>query len=101
MKLNVFGPAFGDDPQVREDASPIKHVRPGLPPFLLFYADHDLPTIPGMTQEMHQALQEQGCESSLCEVEHRNHNSIIFRAIKEEDPVGQGMLAFIRRLSGS
>src|SRR5262249_17908542 len=35
LHLNVFGPAFGDDPDVRKSASPITHVRPGLPPFLI------------------------------------------------------------------
>src|SRR5262249_14555624 len=38
IKLNVFGPMFGNDPQVRADASPINHVRPGLSPFLILSA---------------------------------------------------------------
>jgi acetyl esterase/lipase len=46
LSLNVFGPAFGDDPQVRAAASPINHVRPGLPPFLIISAEKDLPTLP-------------------------------------------------------
>jgi acetyl esterase/lipase len=38
LSVNVFGLAFGDDPDARADASPINHVRPGLPPFLLVCA---------------------------------------------------------------
>jgi acetyl esterase/lipase len=45
MSLNVFGPAFGNDSLVRESASPLSHVRPGLPPFLIFSAEQELPTL--------------------------------------------------------
>jgi len=96
-RVNVFGPVFGNDPQEREAASPIKHVRPGLPPFLLFCAEHDLPTLPRMAEEFHHALQEQGCASCLIQVENRNHNSIMFKAIEEQDPVGGALVQFIRK----
>jgi acetyl esterase/lipase len=100
LSVNVFGPAFGNDPHVREDASPRNHVRPGLPPFLLFSAENDLPTLPEMAEDFHNALCEQGCDSCLVKVKARNHNSIMFSAITEADPVGSAMLAFIRRHAG-
>ncbi len=56
FRLNVFGAAFGDDPETRADASPITHVRPGLPPFLIFNAERDLPTLTLMAEEFDQAL---------------------------------------------
>ena len=95
--LNIFGPAFGDDPQVREDASPVCHVRPGLPPFLIFSAENDLPTLPAMAQEFDQALRDQGCDARLVKVADRNHNSILFRAVEPHDPVARAMIAFIRQ----
>jgi hypothetical protein len=95
MKLNVFGPAFGDDPQVRADASPINHVRPGLPPFLLFNADNDLPMLPEMTREFCQALKDNGCEARQLLVADRNHNSLMFRAVDSSDPVAQNIVNFI------
>jgi acetyl esterase/lipase len=95
VKLNVFGPAFGDDPKVRQDASPLYHVRRGLPPFLIVSAENDLPTLPAMAEEFHQALLDHGCEAQLLKVEKRNHNSILFRAIEPEDPVARAMLEFI------
>ena len=67
--LDIFGPAFGDDPQVRADASPLNHVRPGLPPFLLLYADHDLPWLGDVAALFQQALSEQGNESRLVRIE--------------------------------
>lgn len=95
--LNIFGPAFGNDPRVRADASPLYHVRTGLPPFLLFSAENDLPVLPEMADEFQQALRAQGCAAQLVKVEDRNHNSIMFRAIEPADPVAQAMVAFIRR----
>ncbi len=97
LSVNVFGPAFGEAPEVRQDASPVNHVRPGLPPFLLLAAETDLPTLPEMAEEFHRALSAQGCESQLIRVKDRNHNSILFRAIEPRDPVAAAVLEFIRR----
>jgi acetyl esterase/lipase len=97
FSLNVYAPAFGNDPRVREEASPLSHVRPGLPPFLILSAENDLPTLPGMAEEFYQALVDQGNEAQFLGVADRNHNSILFRAITTEDPVARAMLSFIRR----
>jgi len=96
LHVDVFGPVFGDDPKVRADASPSKHVRPGLPPFLLLCAEKDLPALTDMATAFHQALGQQGCNSRLVTVPGSNHNSIIFRAVDRDDPAAREMLAFIR-----
>jgi acetyl esterase/lipase len=96
LRLNVFGPAFGNDPDAREAASPIQHVRPGLPPFLIFTAERDLPTLTQMAEEFHQALRDHDCDSQLIQVAGRNHNSVMFMAVTQGDPVGRGILEFIR-----
>jgi acetyl esterase/lipase len=96
LRLNVFGPAFGDDPEERADASPVNHVRPGLPPFLILSAENDLPTLPEMAEEFHGALLDQGCDARLLKVAARNHNSILFRAVEPEDAVARAVLEFIR-----
>jgi acetyl esterase/lipase len=97
LSVNVFGPVFGDDPKVRAAASPINHVRPGLPPFLLLNAENDLPTLPGMAEEFRDELQKAGCEVRWLTVRGRNHNSIMFRAIERDDPVAAAMLDFVRK----
>jgi len=97
MSLNVFGPAFGDDPLARADASPVNHVRKGLPPFLLFSAEHDLPMLPAMADGFHKALRANGCDARLRRIEGRNHNSILFLAIDVNDPVGKGIVEFVRK----
>ena len=95
LSVNIFGPAFGNDPNVRWEASPVKHVRQGLPPFLLLNAEKDLPLLPGMADEFHQTLVEHGVPSQQMQFEKRNHNSILFRAIEPNDPVARAILDFI------
>jgi dipeptidyl aminopeptidase/acylaminoacyl peptidase len=97
LNVNVFGPAFGDDPETRADASPVNHVRPGLPPFLILSAENDLPTLPEMAEEFQAALVAQGCDARLVKVTERNHNSILFRAVEPQDAVARTVLDFIRR----
>jgi acetyl esterase/lipase len=94
---DVFRCVFGRDPKARDDASPVNHVRPGLPPFLLFSAQTDLPALPGMAQEFHAALVGQGCDSHLFTVSDRNHLSIMFRAVEEADPVARAVVDFVYR----
>ena len=101
LSLNLFGLPFGDDPAVRADASPLHHVRPGLPPFLILSAEHDLPTFADMAVDFHRALLEQHCESQLVRIEGRNHNSILFSAVEPGDPVARAMVDFIRRHVGT
>jgi acetyl esterase/lipase len=100
VSLNVFDAPFGQDPRVRADASPVCHVRTGLPPFLLCYGDNDLPTLPGMAEEFGQALARAGVEVKVLRVADRNHHSIIFRAIEPTDPVAAAMVDFVRRHTG-
>ena len=97
IRLNVFGPVFGNDPQVRAGASPLWHVRPGLPPFLLLTAENDLPALPERAEEFRAALCAAGCDVRLRMVADRNHNSIMFRAIAADDPAARETVAFIRR----
>jgi acetyl esterase/lipase len=99
VRVDVYRLAFGDDPQVRADASPINHVKPGLPPFLILSAEHDLPTLLAMAVEFQQALSAQGCDAQFLEIGQRNHNSILFKAIEPHDLVASAILDFIRRHS--
>jgi acetyl esterase/lipase len=97
VSLDFYGPVFGGDPRVREDASPLAHVRPGLPPFLLFTAEDELPTLAGMATRFHDALRQSGCDARLVKVCDRNHNSVLFRATGLDDPVAREALEFLDR----
>ena len=98
LEVDPYASAFGDDPAVRRDASPIFHVRRGLPPFLLVHAEDDLPTLPEMALDFHRALVEKGVPSELVCAARRNHSSGFLHAVSADDPVGAAMLAFIAKL---
>jgi acetyl esterase/lipase len=95
--VNVYGTAFGNDPKVRTAASPIAHVREGLPPFLVLCAEKDLPTLAGMAEEFHRVLADQGGTADFVRVRQRNHNSIMFSAATVDDPVARAVVEFINK----
>jgi acetyl esterase/lipase len=92
----VFDVAFGKDPNVRLQASPISHVTGGLPPFLVMFGDNDLPGCdrPG-AEAFCKAMQGKACRAELCEIPRRNHLSILWSALNDTDPTTQSMLSFI------
>ena len=94
--VDLFRPAFAADPQLRVQASPLYHVRPGLPPFLILVAGNDLPTLDNMAQEFHDALARQKVPVHLLRIPHRNHCSVLFRAIDRDDPVAQALVQFVQ-----
>jgi acetyl esterase/lipase len=93
--VGLYTPVFGDDPEVRCGASPVCHVRKGLPPFLIFYADSNLPTLPKMAEEFSEALRDSGCDVELVKVKKRTHNTILFSAVTADDPVARAVLEFV------
>jgi acetyl esterase/lipase len=101
LHVDVFGTAFGEDAKARAEASPRKHVRPGLPPFLLLCAEKELPTLTEMAKAFDERLRQQGCASRLVIVPGSNHNSIVFRAVEPADPAAKAMVEFIREKTGA
>jgi acetyl esterase/lipase len=98
--LNPFRRAFGDDPKVCKDASPANHVHPGLPPFLLMYAERELPGLADMAQEFATALRRAGNTVELLAMPGRSHSKILFHLVDADDPVGGALLTFIARAAG-
>jgi acetyl esterase/lipase len=97
LQSNPFDLVFGKGHKARQAASPLAHVCADLPPFLLLHADRDLPMLPEMAEEFAQALKEKRCDVELLKVEGRNHNNIMFRATRSNDPVARAMLDFISK----
>jgi acetyl esterase/lipase len=95
LNYPIFTEVFGSEPDQLHQASPIAHVRPGLPPFLLLYAEQDLPGCDGAAAEAFcKALHARHCEACMCCLP-RNHVSILWNAIYESDPVHRTMHSFI------
>jgi acetyl esterase/lipase len=99
-EFNPFRMAFGDDPAVCKQASPLGHARPGLAPFLLLYAERDIPGLPEMAREFAKALRQAGDAVEVVRAAGRSHNSILFGASEPGDAVGRAILDFIARNGG-
>jgi acetyl esterase/lipase len=94
-ELGLFQTVFGRDPTVRKEASPVTHVGPGLPPFLIVYADNDFRTCDEMSEKFCRALKEQQCQARTLEVKDRNHITVLLNASRSEDPVPQAIREFV------
>ncbi len=97
LALDIYGPAFGADVKGRLQASPITHVRRGVPPFRLFVAEHDLPTLSFQAEQFDAAVRKAGSDAKLLRMEKRNHNSLLFSVITPQDPAAEVMLKFINK----
>jgi acetyl esterase/lipase len=91
QRFTPFATIFGTDEKVRKDASPYDHVRPDLPPFLIFYAQHDLPFLGQMAREFDTALKKAGCRVRTTEVAKSNHISILVDMSRADDPVSKAI----------
>jgi acetyl esterase/lipase len=94
--LNLFRLVFGEGDKVREQASPLSHVRKGLPPFLVLYAEAELPKLAGMAVEFTRALQRAGGSAEVHQMNGYNHDNILFSVNRPGDPAGKMVLQFIR-----
>ncbi len=86
---------FGKDPAVLLAASPLQHVRRGLPPFLVTYCQWDYLTLPQQAEEFYTALKAAGVPASLTFVPAENHISEMTNIIKPGDATSAAMLSFM------
>ncbi len=95
-----FAEVFGNDPERRRDASPLTYAREGDPPpfpFLILYAQYDIPTLGHQAQVFYRALLAQGADADLSEVPDRDHGSIVAFLGRREDPATQLVVTFLRK----
>jgi acetyl esterase/lipase len=95
VPFGVLKGPFGGDAEVCKKASPITHAPGKHPPFLIAYADEDLPTLGAMAEEMNAALKKGTSVSELLECKSRNHITIITSFIDPEDPLNKAARAFV------
>jgi acetyl esterase/lipase len=95
----LLAPVFGEDKTVRTQASPISHARADAPPFLLLCAETDWPSCgKRCALAFCKALQKKKCMADFQEIKDRSHVSILLYAYSDQDPTGQAILKFIRKL---
>lgn len=87
---------FGENAEVYKQASPVAHVHKDMPPFLIAYADRDLPTLPAQAVMFQEALAAQGNSARKLLVSNRTHQGVLFQMIKPDDPLGAAVLRFVK-----
>jgi len=94
-QVPLFHAIFGKDEDVCKKASPMTHVSGKHPPFLLVFAESEIPGLDTMARDMHAALSKAACEVSLKEIKDRNHISIILGVITSTDALTVMMRDFV------
>lgn len=82
--LLIHGPAFADfagesilsDPQKALEASPIGHIKQGMPPFLIMHGSADKLVSPVQSEQFYRALTEKGNQADFIEVEGAGHGDL-------------------------
>jgi arylformamidase len=96
----VFPMVFGTEPNAWLEASPLHYARKGLPPFLILYADRDLPACGKSTSEAFgKALREFGNKVQTLEITGSSHIAIILSFAGADTPVSRAVLQFIQEVT--
>lgn len=89
---------IGEGLEAAESASPIRFLSDRCPPFLVLYAESDIPNCDQMSQRLCRELNQLRVPAESHEIPGRNHVSIMFRLMMDtRDPTTQQMLRFISR----
>jgi len=91
----VVKDVFPKDPEERKKASPVTHVREGLPPMLVIWGDKDLGICAKTSAELGDALKDKKCICEKLEVKDRNHITILLEMRNDDDPARVAILKFI------
>lgn len=92
-----FQRVFGKEEGIAKKASPLSHIQANLPPFLLVFAESDIPTLGLQAMALDAALKANKCDTMLMKVEKRNHATVMWRCSQADDPVLCAATALIRR----
>jgi acetyl esterase/lipase len=98
-RLSPFSVVFGTDREVLRRASPITHVAPGLPPFLLLDAGLNYWPLRKMTRDFAAALEENCCDVQVKETPWRTHETLVFDLLHQtaEPATVEAVVQFVER----
>jgi acetyl esterase/lipase len=94
----ALDPVFGKDRAVRKKASPITHARADAPPFLILFANDELPGCDRKAATAFcQTLVAKKAHASTLEIKSRNHITILLSMLSAQDPAAKAIVEFIHR----
>jgi dipeptidyl aminopeptidase/acylaminoacyl peptidase len=73
-EARLIGGPISARPEAAQQASPVTHVRAGMPPFLLVYGDHDEIVPPAQSRLLADALRAAGAEVRLVPMPGSGHD---------------------------
>ncbi len=76
-------------------ASPLSHVKPGCPPFLILHARRDTWTLAGQARRLHARIVAANGWSRLVAVPGVSHDSILHKAVVPDAPHGRQIVRFL------
>ena len=89
-------PAFGADPKIRDDASPVNHVRTGAPPFLMINAAED-ERLEEEAEELAALLRRAGTEAETLIIPGTNHFTILSSVGNRDDSLIERIVSFVKK----
>jgi len=95
FNVHVYGLGHVFRGSDKRSASPLCHVRPGGPPFLILYAERETWTLAGQARQLHRRLRASHCRSELLEVAGADHRSIIHSIVDPASPHGTRVVRFL------
>lgn len=91
----VLDGVFGRDAKVRAAASPFLHASAAAPPFLLLWADNDIPGLPFCARMLKERLRALDVPVQEAELPQQNHASYVFRFGGAKDVLSKPLFAFL------
>ncbi len=99
--FNPFKIAFGEDEVICLKASPITHVRKGLPPFLLLVAERDLPGLGYMAEKFEGSLIKCGNTCRNLTIPETTHVSLLAEINRPRSATAREVGSFLERVSNA
>lgn len=95
---NRLSEQFGASEEILEKGSPIMYVSENAPPFLMLYADDDLPGRDKMSHNLIDALEKAGHKNNeIHEIPNRTHRSLGSRFADEDDSAARYIWEFLNK----
>ena len=100
QQANLYQQAFGNDAQRREQASPVNHIKPDLPPLLILSAEQDLPGFAIQARRYTDRLREAGNKQSFHHVLSKTTHLSELQLHDNENRLMRYLLAFMEVETG-
>jgi acetyl esterase/lipase len=97
---NPFAWVFGKDCEANKQASPLSHVRAGLPPFLMINAEAEVAGLHAMAAEYLKELKKHGVPVEHHEIEGTTHRTVIKKLYSADEDLAKLVAAFVKRHAG-